>query len=93
MWNHESKGRVHLSVQPEEVRTMANPWSGAGVAPTGQPAPPLSARVWLLASGRFGRVVTRAQGGLTCRVRLEGDGLVVDCLGSELLELARDAGT
>jgi hypothetical protein len=44
-------------------------------------------RVWLLRDGRFGRVVATAQGGLLCRVRPDGGGPVVDCLGDELFRL------
>lgn len=41
--------------------------------------------VWLLRDGRFGRVVATAQGGLVCRVRLEGGAGVIECPGCELL--------
>jgi hypothetical protein len=45
-------------------------------------------RAWLLQDGGFGRVVAVGQGGLTCRIRLERSGEVVDRPGWELLPLA-----
>lgn len=51
---------------------------------------PVGSRVWLMATGRSGRVVARAQGGLLYRIRLEGTaeaGAVV-CPGGDLLPLA-----
>lgn len=47
-------------------------------------------RVWLIAAGRSGRVVAHAQGGLLCRVRLDGpvaDAATVVCAGGDLLPL------
>jgi len=54
-------------------------------------APPLGAAVRLLRDGRAGRVVAHAQGGLLCRVRLDGragPGETVECSGSELVPVA-----
>jgi hypothetical protein len=54
-------------------------------------APRPGTRAWLLLDGDFGRVVAVGQGGLTCRVRLERTGEVVDRPGCELLRLAGDS--
>lgn len=45
-------------------------------------------RAWLLLDGGFGRIVAVGQGGLTCRIRLEGSDEVVDRSGCELLQVA-----
>ncbi len=54
---------------------------------SGEAAPRPGTRAWLLLDGGFGRVVTVGQGGLTCRVRLERTGEIVDRPGCELLQL------
>lgn len=51
-------------------------------------APGVGVRVWLLGLGRAGRILARAHGGLTFRVRLEEDGAVLSCVGGDLLPLA-----
>jgi hypothetical protein len=62
--------------------------SGVGnAAPAASGAPTPGTRVWLLREGGFGRIVAVGQGGLVCRVRLEGHDLVIDQLGCELLPL------
>src|SRR5690349_3427772 len=52
-------------------------------------APPLlPVAGWLLRDGRTGRVVAHSQGGLLCRVRLDGragPGETIECSGSELV--------
>src|SRR4051794_9826912 len=51
-------------------------------------APPFGAEVRLLRDGRAGRVVAHSQGGLLCRVRLDGKagaGGTVECSGCELV--------
>ena len=61
----------------------------ANASPAGRLAPPVGGKVWLLHGGGFGRVVAIGQGGLVCRVRLEGGtAALVDCPGCELLPLA-----
>lgn len=50
-------------------------------------APRPGTRAWLLLDGGFGRVVAVGQGGLTCRIRLDGTGEVVDRPGCELLQV------
>lgn len=49
----------------------------------------VGSRVWLMTTGRSGRVVARAQGGLLYRVRLEGGSgaEAVVCPGGDLLSL------
>jgi hypothetical protein len=53
-------------------------------------APPVGAAVLLVRDGRAGRVVAWSQGGLLCRVRLDGGadaGATVECAGCELRPL------
>lgn len=56
---------------------------------------PVGSRVWLMTTGRSGRVVARAQGGLLYRVRLEGaaEATAVVCPGGDLLPLAGEDAT
>jgi hypothetical protein len=67
------------------MASNSTPSQATVAAATGAPRP--GTRVWLLRDGRFGRVVTTAQGGLICRVRPEGGGPDVECLGDELFYL------
>jgi len=65
----------------------------AGALPA-EAAPRPGTRAWLLQEGGFGRVIAVGQGGLTCRIRLERTGEMVDRPGCGLLPLAAepDAG-
>jgi hypothetical protein len=67
------------------MASSSTPGQAAVAAAAGAPRP--GARVWLLRDGRFGRVVTTAQGGLICRVRPEDGSPDVECLGDELFYL------
>ncbi len=58
-----------------------------GASPASR-APRPGTRAWLLLDGGFGRVVAVGQGGLTCRIRLEGGVEVVYRPGCELLQVA-----
>jgi hypothetical protein len=61
------------------------PGQAAVAAKDGAPRP--GTRVWMVRDGRFGRVVATAQGGLICRVRPDGGGPAVECLGDDLFYL------
>ena len=67
------------------MASESRPGHAAVAAKAGAPRP--GTRVWLSRDGRFGRVVAIAQGGLICRVRPEGGGPDVACLGDELFYL------
>ena len=62
----------------------------SGSAPAEAPPVPGS-RAWLLVDGGFGRVVAVGQGGLTCRIRLDRTGEIVDRPGCELLQITPGA--
>lgn len=64
----------------------------AGFAEAGSSVP-VGGRVWLMATGRSGRVVARAQGGLLYRVRLEGGAgaEMAVCPEGDLLPLAGES--